>query len=107
MLVEKDKSVKNVRVVYGRQDTVAATVNEDLIVTLPYLDKDMVKIEVVTKEPMQAPVKKGDQIGELRVITPELEPMSYPLYAAQDVKKSNIVSRFFESLSYKLFGAPQ
>lgn len=107
LLVKKDGNVKDVRVVYGRQDTVAATVKEDLIVTLPYLDKDMVKIEVVSKEPMQAPVKKGDQIGELRVITPELEPMAYPLYAAADVKKSNIVSRFFESLSYKIFGAPQ
>ena len=54
--------------------------------------------------PVQAPIKKGQEIGSLKVFKKEELIFSEPVYASEDVKKINFIKSFFTSLNYMIWG---
>lgn len=79
--------VEQAEIAMGQAGQVALTVDKDIIVTVPKAVKNDMKVTVSYKGPLIAPVKKGDQIGTLRVDVPRVGVTEYPLYAAADVAK--------------------
>jgi D-alanyl-D-alanine carboxypeptidase (penicillin-binding protein 5/6) len=53
--------------------------------------------------PVNAPIKKGQQVGTLTVTAPDFPTLNVPLYAAQDVGRENIFARIFSGIK-ALFG---
>jgi D-alanyl-D-alanine carboxypeptidase (penicillin-binding protein 5/6) len=62
-------------------------------VLLPVLGGDEIPAEIVYKGPIQAPIAKGDEIGEL-VLHPEgLPEARIPLFAETDVADGGFMAR--------------
>ncbi|MDA7963033.1 D-alanyl-D-alanine carboxypeptidase family protein [Ruegeria sp.] len=77
----------------GAEKTVGLVPQEDLTLLFPVLGDKDIQAEVVYDGPINAPVKKGQQLAEL-VIKPEgLPEIRRPLVAAQDVALGGFVVR--------------
>ena len=77
----------------GSSPQVGLVAPEDLSVLMPALAEREIDAEVVFTGPIEAPIAKGDPLGEL-VFTPEgLPEMRLPLVADQDVPSGGFVSR--------------
>ena len=54
--------------------------------------------------PIEAPIKKDDIIGKLKVVYDDELVGEYDLLAANDVDKVNIFTRLIKSLNYLIWG---
>ncbi|ABG32950.1 D-alanyl-D-alanine carboxypeptidase [Roseobacter denitrificans] len=77
----------------GSSPQVGLVAAEDMSVLMPALAEREIEAEVVFTGPIEAPIAKGDPLGEL-VFTPEgLPEMRLPLVADQDVPSGGFVTR--------------
>ena len=106
-LIEIAKSntpIENVDVWLGKQSTVAAYVKTDIYKTLPKARKKFLKVSVTYKGPIQAPIKKDDILGKLKVIYKNELVGEYDLFAFENVKKLNVFSRIMKSVNFLIWG---
>ena len=94
----------NVPVWYGVKNTVEATVNENVAITLPK-DYSLKNIRVLARfdEPVSAPIKKGQQIGEVVIEKNGDIVKRMPLVAKNKVRKIQFFGRIFKNISV-MFG---
>ena len=77
----------------GRASRVGLAAAEDLTALLPALGGDTIEAEVVFNGPIEAPIAKGQEIGQL-ILHPEgLEETSFPLVADRDVATGGFLTR--------------
>ncbi len=95
----------NVPVWYGVKPTVEATVNENVAVTLPkdYALKD-IRVLARFEEPVSAPVKQGQQIGEVVIEKNGNVVKRIPLVAKNKVRKIQFFGRIFKNISVMIRG---
>lgn len=79
--------VDQAAVVLGQQANVPLTVEKDIRIPVPTSLRNDLKVEVVYKGPLQAPIKKGQVIGVLKISVPRIKDFEVPLVAAADVEK--------------------
>lgn len=84
-LFKAGDTVESANVVLGKAENVAATVQEDIKVTVPKIALKEFKVTANFKEPLVAPIKAGDEIGTLLIEVPHIGNIEKPLYAATDV----------------------
>ncbi|SHF24282.1 D-alanyl-D-alanine carboxypeptidase (penicillin-binding protein 5/6) [Ruegeria intermedia] len=85
--------IAQAKVWMGAQKTVGLVPEGDLTLLFPVLGDQNVPAEVVYQGPVNAPIRKGQQLAEL-VVKPEgLPEIRRPLYAAQDVPLGGFVVR--------------
>jgi len=102
-LIEIAKSnipIENIDVWLGKKDTVGAYVKTDIYKTIPKARKKFLKVSMVYKGPIQAPIKKDDIVGKLNVIYKDELIEEYDLFAFEDVKKLNIFSMMLKSINF-------
>ncbi|WP_424833174.1 D-alanyl-D-alanine carboxypeptidase family protein [Ruegeria sp.] len=88
-----DEPIAEAKVWMGAQKTVGLVPQEDLTLLFPVLNDKDIDAEVVYDGPVNAPIRKGQQVAEL-VIKPEgLPEIRRPLVAAQDVPLGGFVVR--------------
>ena len=90
---------------YGVKPTVEATVNENVAITLPK-DYSLKNIRVLARfeEPISAPIKAGQQIGEV-VIEKDGDIVKHiPLVAKNNVRKIQFFGRIIKNISVLLGG---
>lgn len=94
----------NIPVWYGVKDTVEATVDENVAITLPK-DYSLKNIRVLARfdEPVSAPIKKGQQIGEVVIEKNGDIVKRMPLVAKNKVRKIQFFGRIFKNISV-MFG---
>lgn len=56
------------------------------------------QVYVSYKTPLQAPIKKGDQLAMLTITAPDSTTVEIPLYAARDVARGSIFRRALQSV---------
>mgnify|MGYP001472300258 CR=1 FL=1 len=106
-LIEINKSkkpIKKIDVWLGKEKQVDVYVNEDIFKTIKKAKKKLLKVALKYDGPIEAPIKKNDVIGKLRVIYDQELIGEYDLLAANDVGKVNIFSRLIRSLNYLIWG---
>ena len=106
-LIEIAKSntpVEYVEVWLGKKDTVGAYVKNDIYKTIPKARKKYLKVSVTYNGPIQAPVKKDDILGKLKVTYKNELIEEYNLFAIEDVKKLNVFSRIVKSINFLIWG---
>ena len=54
--------------------------------------------------PIKAPIKKGEELGELIINKNEDETLTIPLYANEDIKKVNVFKSLLMSFNYMIWG---
>jgi serine-type D-Ala-D-Ala carboxypeptidase (penicillin-binding protein 5/6) len=78
----------------GRQQSVELEVAQDLTLLLPASAAKQVKAEIVFKQPIEAPIEKGQQLGVMKISVPNMAGAEVPLLAASSVEKSGFLSKF-------------
>ena len=103
-IAKSNKAVENVDVWLGKKDTVDVYVKTDIYKTIPKARKKYLTVSITYKGPIQAPIKKDDVIGKLKVVYKNELIEEYDLFAFEDVKKLNILSRLIKSINFLIWG---
>lgn len=90
---------------YGRYETVDATTAENVAITLPK-DYSLKNIRVLARyeEPVAAPVKAGQKIGEIVIEKNGDIVKRIPMIAKEHVRKIQLFGRMFKNISVMIFG---
>jgi serine-type D-Ala-D-Ala carboxypeptidase (penicillin-binding protein 5/6) len=93
-----NQSVKAIEVWKGADNEVKAGFKNDIIITVPKGEADNLKAELLTQQPLVAPVAQGQRVGTLRV-SREGKPIGeYPLVALEGVAVAGIFGRAWDTL---------
>ena len=106
-LVEINKAQKplsKVDVWLGKEQQVDIYVNQDIYKTIKKAKKKLLKVTMKYDGPIEAPIKKDDVLGKLRVVYDEELVGEYDLLAANNVQRVNIFTRLIKSLNYLIWG---
>ena len=99
-----NKPIDQVEVWLGKERHVDVHVNSDIYKTIRKAKKKLLKISIKYDGPIEAPIQKGQKIGEFRVVYDQELIGEYDLLASNDVKKVNIFTRLIKSLNYLIWG---
>ena len=103
-VTKKDEIIANLNVWLGKKNKIKAVPSEDFYLTIPKRKKKTIKAVLEYDGPIEAPIKKGQKLGSLKVyISGELEKQ-IDILSVEDIKRSNIFSRLFKSLNYLVWG---
>ena len=104
IILEKNQILKKADVWLGSKSTVNLVSKEKIIKTLDSEQSENVKIILKYNNPLEAPIKKGDTLGVIKIIIPNMETFETPIVSNENIKKTNILFRPFEAIRYLLFG---
>jgi len=96
--------IDNIDVWLGKKNTVGAYVKTDIYKTIPKARKKNLKVSIIYKGPIPAPIKKDDILGKLKVTYKGELIEEYDLFAFEDVKKLNVFSRLMKSINFLIWG---
>ena len=104
-ILNRGQTINKIPVYLGEEKEVETVIDENVIRTIRRNKTNDIKLTAVYKKPIQAPVKRGDTVGVVRVEVPEADTIEIPLLASKDVKKLGFFGRLSNNLKYLLFGA--
>jgi D-alanyl-D-alanine carboxypeptidase (penicillin-binding protein 5/6) len=90
--------VKSLEVWKGGLDHVKVGVASDLFVTVPKGEAEKLSAELVAKQPLVAPIAKGQRVGMLRVTHDGKAYGEYPLVALEPVPAAGFFGRTWDTL---------
>tara|TARA_Y100000591_G_scaffold97519_1_gene82709 strand:- start:2080 stop:3231 length:1152 start_codon:yes stop_codon:yes gene_type:complete len=93
-----------VEVWLGKENQLEVYVNQDIYKTIKKAQKRKLKISTNYNGPVEAPIKKDQKIGILKVVYDQNLIGEYDLLASKDIKKVNIFTRLIKSLNYLIWG---
>ena len=99
-LVSKDSEITSAKVWGGKMDAVALGTNEDILLTLPRSDFKNVKANYNFKNNIQAPISKGDVIGDIEFISNNKVVLSAPLIAIESVEAKGFFGRIWARIVF-------
>lgn len=88
----------------GTKPYLKLVTHEPISVMLTRDQRKNIKAEIVYTGPIQAPIKKGTQIGKLRLTAKGGITNELPLYAGEDIKRGGLWARAFGSLVFLALG---
>ena len=103
-VAKADTPIDALDVWLGKKDTVKIYVNTDIYKTIPKAKKRLIKISLNYNGPIQAPIKKDDILGKLKLIYDGNLIDEYDLLAYENVKKLNVFSRLIKSINFLIWG---
>ena len=103
-IAKSNTPIENVEVWLGKKNTVGAYVKSDIYKTIPKSRKKFLKISMIYRGPVPAPIKKDDVLGKLKVTYKNELIDEYDLLAFEDVKNLNIFSRLMKSINFLIWG---
>ncbi|OAJ70586.1 peptidase [Methylobacillus sp. MM3] len=102
LIYKRGQAVSKLKVWKGRDDTLAATVADDLYVTLPKNQLARMRASVASKQPLIAPVAARQEIGAIRFSLDGKQILERPLVASQEMPVAGIFGRLWDSLKLML-----
>ena len=90
--------VKNVKLYRGARDSVNIGLAQDFYILVGKGAVPRVKAQVLTQQPIVAPVRKGQPLGRLRLSVDGAALGEYPLLATQDVEVAGVIGRSWDSI---------
>ncbi|MCA0403115.1 MAG: D-alanyl-D-alanine carboxypeptidase [Proteobacteria bacterium] len=97
-LYKANKAISEVPVFKGKLNSLAIGVNQDQFITIPAGQYSRLSLNTKTPKKLQAPIAKGEKVGELVVQFDNQVIASYPLYALNDVAKGGIFTRMKDTV---------
>lgn len=96
--------VDGAQLVMGVKETVPMTVTQDILVTVPVAVRNDLKVEMIYNGPIVAPVKKGQELGVLRVTVPRMGVQEHKLVAVADVNALGLFAGTMTKLRLMVIG---
>jgi len=103
-IAKSNTTIETADVWLGKKKQVKTYVNEDIYKTIPKARKKFLKVTLNYKGPIEAPIKKDDILGKLRVTYKNELIDEYNLLAFEDVKRVNMFSRLIKSINFLIWG---
>ena len=103
-ITKSNDPIDKIEVWLGKDEYVDVFVNKDIYNTIKKAQKRKLKVTLNYTGPIEAPIKKNQVLGKLKVIYDQNLLGEYDLLASKDVKKVNIFSRLIKSLNYLIWG---
>jgi D-alanyl-D-alanine carboxypeptidase len=100
-LYQANQSVKAVQVYRGSRNLLRLGFTYPFYLTLPRGTANQIQAQVITRQPILAPIRQGQAVGALRVWAAGKFVGDYPLLALDDVSVAGILGRGWDNL--KLF----
>ncbi|MHB0983293.1 MAG: D-alanyl-D-alanine carboxypeptidase family protein [Thiobacillus sp.] len=97
-LYRAQQSVKVAPLYRGARSMVSMGFAQDFYLLVPTGSAVRVKAEVITQQPIVAPVRRGQRIGTLRLVLDGKPVGDYPLVALHDVTVAGIFGRGWDSI---------
>lgn len=97
-LVKSGQQMALAKTWLGTMPQVPLLAAQDVAVTLPLASRTGLQVAVSYQEPLAAPIKKGQEVGKLKITAPDMTPLEIPLQAGADVAKQG----FFDALMTKM-----
>ena len=102
-LFHAGKKIGSENVWYGNPHKVEVGTTQDIYLSLPRSEVANVMAKyVIDRKDLTAPLKAGEQIGEIQVLDKDKQLASYPLYALQTVEEAGILTRISDYVKRKL-----
>ncbi|MES2012764.1 MAG: D-alanyl-D-alanine carboxypeptidase family protein [Pseudomonadota bacterium] len=102
LVYKQGQSINQLKVWKGTENQIASTVDSDLYVTLPKGEYANVKAVVSSTQPLIAPIKKGQVIGNIKFTLNGAVVDQRPLVAANAVEVAGIFGRAWDSIKLLL-----
>jgi len=93
-----DDVVRSLDVWKGAQGTVKVGVASELYVAVPKGQSSKLKAELLSQQPLTAPLAKGQRVGTLRISFDEKPYAEYPLVALETVGPAGLLGRGWDTL---------
>jgi len=106
-LVEITKAntpIEDIDVWLGKKDTVKTYIKNDIYKTIPKAKKRLLKASLIYNGPIQAPIKRDDILGKLKLTFDGKFIGEYDLLAYEDIKKLNVFLRLIKSINFLIWG---
>ena len=104
-LYERDAQVSQARVWGGNRSWVSLVAKEPVNILLAPEERATARAEIVYKGPLRAPVRKGEQVGFIRLSVDGKTVSQQPLYTGGNIEVSNEMWRqALDSVTFMLFG---
>jgi D-alanyl-D-alanine carboxypeptidase (penicillin-binding protein 5/6) len=97
-LYAKDQAVSALKVWKGSEKTVKAGFGRDFILAVPKGYAPRLKVELVSQQPLIAPVTAGQVVGTLKVSLDDKPFGDYPVVAIEGVPVANIFVRAIDTI---------
>ena len=104
-LFRAGETVDYAEVWLGQDATVPMVIGQDVAITMSRSQRAQMEVKIEYSNPAPAPIKKGDQIGELVIEMPDRSAFRAPLLAGQDVAEVGGMGRIGAAFEYLLFGS--
>ncbi len=103
-IAKKNEPIEKIEVWLGKENTVDVYVKQDIYQTIKKAQKKRLKISINYTGPIEAPIKKDQVVGKLKVVYDENLIGEYNLLTSNEVKRVNIFSRLMKSINYLIWG---
>ncbi len=103
-VAKANEPIDKVDIWLGKENNVDVHVDEDIYKTIRKAKKRLLKVSVNYIGPIEAPIKKNQVVGKLKVVFDQNLVGQYDLLASKDIKKVNIFTRLLRSLNYLIWG---
>lgn len=103
-LFDQDQRLDETKVWGGNLDQIGVGLEEDLYVTVPRSQFENIKIEKNLPTDLNAPIAKGDKIGEIVISLHDEVLSTKPLVALADVEEGSFFKRLFDQIKLFFYG---
>ena len=103
-IVKKNEPIEKLDVWLGKKQHVDVYINQDIYKTIKKAKKKLLKVALKYEGPIEAPIKKDQIVGKLRVVYDQELVGEYDLLASNKVEKVNVFTRLIKSLNYLIWG---
>lgn len=97
-LYSADQALSQFRVWKGQANEVAAGFTSDFVMSLPKGQADKISATLESRQPVLAPLQKGQEIGTLKLSLDGKVLGEYPVVALQDVPVAGFFGRLWDAL---------
>ena len=103
-IAKSDIPIEKAQVWLGKEPFVDTYVKEDIYKTIPKARKKFLKAAIIYNGPIEAPIKKDDILGKLKITYKDEIIGEFELLAFHDVKRLNVFSRVLKSINFLIWG---
>mgnify|MGYP001231437606 CR=1 FL=1 len=103
-IAKKDSSIIELDVWLGKKNKLKTYLKNNVYKTIPKARKKYLKVVVHYDGPIEAPIKKNDIVGKLKISYKNEIIEEHDLLAYESIKKVNIFSRLIKSINYLIWG---
>ncbi len=100
----KNESIGELDVWLGKKKKVQVYVNQNIYKSIPKSRKKNIKVTINYDGPIEAPIKKDDLLGNLKIFYKDELLDEYNVLALENVNRLNIFSRILGSINYLIWG---